>query len=115
MHIPAVFTHNVFYFIKSLSIAFLAISIDNFNFVDIVSQNGRRRPFWMPDDHFLSHSDQYATFFICSLLFSQNGHRQLFFILFKSDFWMPVTYFYHISQNTTLFLIFSQNVLHRPF
>ena len=44
---------------KSLSIAFLVI-LDQYatftgNFFEFCSQNGRRRPFWMTENHFWSH------------------------------------------------------------
>ena len=42
---------------KSLSIAFLAIldQYATFYFFEMFSQNGRRQPFWMTENHFRSH------------------------------------------------------------
>ena len=72
---------------KSFSITFLAISDQyaTFIFFEFFSQNGRRRPFWMIENHFRSHFSPFQIntqllFFV--EIFVQNGRRRPFW---KSD------------------------------
>ena len=101
---------------NSLFIAFLAfLAMLNFHFFGNFSQNGRRRPFWMTETHFLS---PFSPFQINTQLsffgnFSQNGRRR--------PFWMTENHFRsHFSPfqiNTQLSFLgnFSQNGRRRPF
>ena len=93
---------------KSLSIAFLAIS-DQYA-TSIFSQNGCQRPFWMTENHFLSH---FSPFQInTQLFFSQNGCQR--------PYWMTEIHLDRISRhfrsihNFFVWFVF-QNGRQRPF
>ena len=96
---------------KSLSIAFLAIlhQYTTFIFFWIFPQNGRRRPFWMTENHFRMNFSpfQINTQLLFLFIFFLNGRRPPFWKSLLGHFWMTENHFWsHFSPfqiNTQLF------------
>ena len=82
-------------------------SICNFYFV---SQNGYRRPFWMPENHFLSHISPFQINTQLLHFFSQNG-LAVHFGCSKNHFWSQFSQFQTMIMQLTLIHIHARTTL----
>ena len=97
---------------KSLSIVFLSFSNQyaTFIFLNFVSQNGCRRPFWMTENNFRSYFSPF-----------QINTQFCFHKMAAQPFWMMLHHFSPFQINTQFFFqiffpnFFFQNGRRRPF